>query len=281
MPRGLLRHGLLVGLAVGMIPICAASAQPIQTHLPFLQNESASYAGNEVAGGLREEKLPTPAIAIGIPTARGAEFGDLFGGVSYQHYLGSGLAQRDDGAAVTGLGLGDARKTVGVEVRYAVYDLVDDPFSEGSLSLKVHRHIYGGLSIAVGVEDMIQYGGWDSKSAYVVASQTLRFKGEMLDRELLTGASATVGVGDGRFNTMERLSNGTNGAGPFGGLSVQLVDRINVMGMWYGQDLSIGLSAVMPGPVSITITPAWVSVLGTHTFGDRVALSVGTSLRLP
>ena len=276
MACGPLRHGLLVGLVVGMAPICAASAQPIQTHLPFLQNESASYGGGEVAGGLGKERESSPAIAIGIPTARGAEFGDLFGGVSYQRYLGPNLAQRDDGAALAGLGLGDPRKTVGIEVRYAVYDLVDDPFSEGSLSLKAHRRIYSGLSIAAGVEDMVQYGGWDSKSAYVVVSQTLG-----LDREVVTGASATLGVGDGRFNTMERLSNGTNGAGLFGGLSVQLVDRINVMGMWYGQDLSVGLSAVVPGPVPITITPAWVSVLGTHTFGDRFALNVGTSLRLP
>ena len=103
----------------------------------------------------------------------------------------------------------------------------------------------------------------------------------LVSRRNFVGASATVGVGDGRFNTMDRLSNGTNGAGLFGGLSVQLVDRINVMGVWYGQDLSVGLSAVVPGPIPVTITPAWVSVLDKHVFGDRVALSVGTSLRLP
>lgn len=100
---------------------------------------------------------------------------------------------------------------------------MDDLFSEGSLSLKVHRHVYRGLSMAAGIEDLVQYGGWNSKSAYVVASQTLG-----LDGELLTGASATLGVGDGRFNTMERLSNGTNRADLFGGLSVRLVDRLNV-----------------------------------------------------
>jgi len=272
----LLERGLLVGMVVGMVPICAASAQPIQTRLPFLQNESAGYGAGEIAGGLGNERRSSPAIAIGIPTARGAEFGNLFGGVSYQRYLESNLSRRDDGAAVTGLGLGDARKTVGVEVRYAVYDLVDDPFSEGSLSLKAHRHVYRGLSIAAGIEDMVQYGGWDSRSAYVVASQTLRFRGEVV-----TGASATLGIGDGRFNTMKRLSNGTNGAGLFGGLSVQLANRMNVMATWYGQDLSLGLSAVVPGPIPITLTPAWVSVLGKHVLGDRLALSVGTSLRLP
>jgi hypothetical protein len=256
--------------------LCDASAQPIETHLPFLQNESAAYGGSEIAGGMRGDAGPSPAIAAGIPTAHGAEFGDLFGGVSYQHFLKPGLPQRNDGAAFLGLGVGDARNTVGLEVRYAVYDLVDDPFSEGSLSLKVHRHLYKGLSVAVGIEDMIQYGGWDSKSAYAVASQVVR-----IDGNFLTGASATVGVGDGRFNTMKRLSNGTNQASLFGALSIQLVDRVNVSGTWYGQDLNLGLSVVVPGPIPFTLSPTWVSVLGKHVFEDRFALSVGTSVPFP
>jgi hypothetical protein len=269
-----LRSGILAILVAGM-PLWDASAQPIETHLPFLQNESAAYAGSEVAGGMRGEGGPSPAIAAGIPTAHGAEFGDLFGGVSYQHFLTPGLSQRDDGAAFLGLGVGNARKTVGLEVRYAVYDLVEDPLSEGSLSLKIHRHVYKGLSVAAGIEDMIQYGGWDSKSAYVVASQVVR-----IDGEILTGASATIGVGDGRFNTMERLSNGTNQASLFGALSVQLAGRVNVSGTWYGQDLNLGISVALPRPLPITLTPVWVSVLGKHALGDRFALSVGTSLRL-
>jgi len=258
------------------MPLCRASAQPIETHLPFLQNESAAYAGSEIAGGMRRNTGPSPAIAAGIPTAHGAGFGDLFGGVSYQHYLKPGLSQRNDGAAFLGLGVGDAQNTVGLEVRYAVYDLVDDPLSEGSLSLKAHRHLYKGLSVAVGIEDMIQYGGWDSKSAYAVASQVVR-----IDDEILTGASATVGIGDGRFNTMKRLSNGTNQASLFGALSLQLVDRVNVSGTWYGQDLNLGLSIVVPGPIPFTLSPTWVSVLGKHVFGDRFALSVGTSVPFP
>jgi hypothetical protein len=272
---GLLRSGMLAVLVVG-VSLCSASAQPIKTHLPFLQNESAAYAGSEVAGGMRGDMGPSPAIAAGIPTAHGAEFGDLFGGVSYQHYLKPGLPQRNDGAAFFGLGVGDARNTVGLEVRYAVYDLVDDPLSEGSVSVKAHRHVYKGLSVAVGVEDLIQYGGWDSKSAYAVASQVVR-----IDGEILTSASATVGVGDGRFNTMKRLSNGTNKASLFGALSIQLVDRVNLSGTWYGQDLNLGLSVVVPGPIPFTLSPTWVSVLGKHVFEDRFALSVGTSVPFP
>ncbi|WP_263784480.1 hypothetical protein [Salinibacter grassmerensis] len=269
----LLRSGILAVLAVVGASLCSASAQPIETRLPFLQNESAGYAGSEIAGGMRRDEGPDPAITAGIPAAHGAEFGDLYGGVSYQHFLKPGLPQRDDGAAFLGFGVGEARQTVGLDVRYAVYDLVDDPLSEGSLSLKVHRHVYGGLSIAAGIEDVIQYGGWDSKSAYVVASQVLR-----LDNDILTEASATAGVGDGRFNTMKSLSNDTNQAALFGALSVQLADRVNVSGTWHGQDLNIGVSVVVPEPVPLTLSPTWVSVLGKHVFGDRFALSVGTSV---
>ena len=276
MIQTVLRCGALVVLVTGMMSLCGARAQPIETHLPFLQNESAAYAGSEVAGGLRGHEGPSPAITAGVPTAHGAEFGDLFGGVSYQHFLKPGLSQRNDGAAFFGLGVGSARKTVGIEVRYAVYDLVDDPLSEGSISLKAHRHLYKGLSVAVGIEDLIQYGGWDSKSAYAVASQVVQ-----IDGTILTGASATVGVGDGRFNTMQSLSNDTNQAGLFGGASVQFLDRVNVMGTWYGQDLNLGLSVVVPGPIPFTLSPTWVSVLNKHVFGDRFALSVGTSLQLP
>jgi hypothetical protein len=225
---------------------------------------------------MRGDTGPSPAIAAGIPTAHGAEFGDLFGGVSYQHFLKPGLPQRNDGAAFLGLGVGNAHKTVGLEVRYAIYALVGDPLSQGSLSLKVHRHVYKGLSVAAGIEDMIQYGSWDSKSAYAVASQVIR-----IDGEILTGASATVGVGDGRFNTMKRLSNGKNQASLFGAVSIQLVDRVNVSGTWYGQDLNLGLSVVVPGPIPLTLSPTWVSVLDKHVFGDRFALSVGTSVPFP
>jgi len=262
-------------LALGMLPY-GASAQSLQTHLPRSINESAGlgYAGGEIAGQGYGERGPAPALAVGTPTAYGAEFGDLFGGVAYQYYMGVGIPERNDGAAFLGIGLGDARKTVGIEITYAPYDLVEEPLSDGGVSLKVHRHLYKGLAIAVGMEDLIRYGTRLSRSAYVVASQTVR-----INRGFLTGASATVGVGDGRFNTMGRLSRGANEASLFGGLSLQLMDRMNVLGTWHGQDLNLGLSFVVPGPVPFTLTPTWINVLNKHVDGHRFALSMGTSYR--
>jgi len=92
--------------------------------------------------------------------------------------------------------------------------------------------------------------------------------------------SATLGVGDGRFNTMENLSSGTNAAGVFGGLSAQFADRVHVLGTWHGQDLNVGGSFVVPGPVPMTVTPVWVNVLDEHVDGHRFAISVGTSVQV-
>jgi hypothetical protein len=214
-------------------------------------------------------------MSVGIPTAYGAEFGDLFGGAGYQRYLGPSIPERNDGAVFVGLGLGNPRKTVGLEITHATYDLMGNPLQDGSLSIEVHRHLYRGLAVAVGVEDALRYGDWISKSAYAVASQTVQFGGDYV-----TGASATFGVGDGRFNSMDNLLREENEASLFGGGSVEVANRFNVIGSWYGQDLNLGLSFVVPGPVPVTVTPTWVSVLDNHTLGSRFAISVGTSYRL-
>lgn len=251
-----------------------AQAQPFQTELPYVFNEAAGtgYPGSEVAGGRGGGGEASPAIASAIPTAYGADFGDVFGGAAYQRYLDSAS---DDGAVFLGVGAGDARETVGIEVTHATYDLVGDPLSDGSLSFKLHRRLYKGLAIAVGVESAVKYGGdLAGTSAYAVASHTVQ-----IDGRLLTGASATVGIGDGRFNTMSNLAEGKNRAGWFGGMSLQWMDRASVLGTWYGQDLNLGLSVALPGPIPVTVTPVWVSVLDRQVFGDRFALSIGTSYR--
>lgn len=268
-----LRSGAVAVLVMGMVTY-GARAQLLQTQLPHLHNEAAGtgVAGGEIVGKVDGEAGPSPAIASAIPTAYGAEFGDLFWGVAYQRYLGPSIPERNDGAIFFGVGAGDARETVGIEITHATYNLVGQPLSDGSLSLKVHRRLYKGLAIAAGVENTVRYGDLAATSAYAVASQTVQ-----IDNELLTAASATVGVGDGRFNTMSNLSEGANQAGLFGGLSAQLMDRASVLGTWYGQDLNLGLSVVVPGPLPITLTPVWVSVLDRHVSGDRFALSIGTS----
>jgi len=108
---------------------------------------------------------------------------------------------------------------------------------------RVERHARRTSAPAV-AEDLIRYGDRISRSVYAVASQTV-----LIDSGVLTGASATIGIGDGRFNMMSRLS----------------------------RDVNLGLSLVVPGP--IPIPPTWVNVLNAYVDENRFALSVGTSYR--
>lgn len=273
----LLRGAALLVLCMGLAIHGEAGAQPFQTTLPHLFNEAAGTGspGSEIAGrAATGEEVPRPAIASAIPTAYGTDFGDVFSGVAYQRYLGPSIPERNDGAAFVGVGMGDAQNTVGLEISYANYALVEEPFSDGSLSLKLHRQLYKGLAVGVGIENAIAFGDWASQSAYVVASHTVP-----VDNRLLTGASATIGVGNGRFNTMARLSERTNKASLFGGLSAEIMDFANVFSTWHGQDLNLGLSFIVRSPIAVTVTPVWVNVLNKHVSGDRFALSVGTRYR--
>lgn len=272
--RNLLLHGALAAMLGTMLAVNhGAQAQPFQSNLPYLFNPEAGtgYPGSEIAPKAGNMKGGSaPAIASAIPTAYGADFGDVFSGVAYQRYLAPSIPEPDDGAVFLGVGVGNAQKTVGLEVTYAIYALVEEPFSDGSLSLKVHRQLYEGLAVAVGMESAVRYGEGVAQSAYAVASQTVR-----IDSGVFTGASATIGVGDGRFNTMSRLAEGSNKASLFGGISSEIKNRVSVFSTWHGQDLNLGASFVVPGPVPVTVTPVWVSVLNKHVSGDRVALSIG------
>lgn len=176
----LLQSALVAVLSMGLVPRGEACAQPLQSTLPRLFNEAAGtgYPGSEIAGtAVGGKEGPVPAITSAIPTAHGADFGDVFSGIAYQRYLGPSVAERNDGAAFLGVGVGNAQNTVGLEITYAIYDLVEDPFSDGSLSLKVHRQLYKGFAIATDMESAVRYGDWVAQSAYAAASQTVQING--------------------------------------------------------------------------------------------------------
>ena len=117
-----IRQAIVVAFILGM-GVGGVQAQLIQTSLPYPHNEAAGtgYAGSEVAGELLSQKRMSPAIAHAIPTAYGADFGDVFAGMGYQRYLGPRIPERNDGALFFGLGLGNARRLVGLEFRRVLF----------------------------------------------------------------------------------------------------------------------------------------------------------------
>jgi hypothetical protein len=210
--------------------------------------------------------------SIGTPTAFGAESGNIFFGGTYQER--ARFTDIDDGAAVVGFGLGDARRLVALETAVSIYDLEGDTFEDGGVSFKVHRLFPDDFAVAVGVENLIEWGNTDGgSSVYGVASKVFRLRRD--GSQPLSRITASVGVGGGRFRSEDNIEEGDEDPNVFGSVGVQVAEPITVIAEWTGQDLNLGASIVPIRGVPLVITPAAADVTGTAGDGTRFILGVG------
>jgi hypothetical protein len=210
--------------------------------------------------------------SIGTPTAFGAETGNIFLGGTYQER--ARFTGREDGAAVVGFGLGDARRLVALETAVSIYDLEGDTFEDGGVSFKVHHLFPDDFAVAVGVENLIEWGNTDGgSSVYGVASKVFRLRRD--GSQPLSRITASVGVGGGRFRSEDNIEEGDEDPNVFGSVGVQVAEPITVIAEWTGQDLNLGASIVPIRGVPLVITPAAADVTGTAGNGTRFILGVG------
>jgi len=263
----------------GAAPICA---QPWSTALPTPQggDYGNGAATSDVVGGVftvGARARATPAIAFGIPTGYGADWRDVFAAAGMQRGL---RYDRDftDGAVFGGAGLGNAQRNIGIEVTIAVIDLVGETLKDQTLSIKLHRRL-GAWSVAAGIENMFIMGATDGgRSAYGVLSGHLLPANR--SRTWFQQVTVTAGIGDGRFNAVDRVRRGVNGVGVFGSMSVQVVSVLSVLATWTGQDLNVGLSIAPLSGVPLVVTPVLLDVTGRAGEGARLAMSGGIGLTL-
>lgn len=273
-----------IGLAVLLLVPALAVAQLIPTKLPTPQGgdfgngaSTSSVAGGAFVDG--EEPQATPALAYGIPIGFGAARGHIFGAAGIQRGL-RGARDFVDGAVYSGQGFGDAHRYGAVEVTLASYSTMRNTFRNRSLSLKLHRRIGRAMGIAAGVENAFIAGRPDGgRSAFAVASYRLRVRSAGARPRSVTG---TVGIGDGRFNSVPRVQREANKASVFGSLSVRLARPLSVLATWNGQDLTTGVSVAFRAVAGlpVVVTPVVLDVTGHAGDKPRLALSVGTAVQL-
>jgi hypothetical protein len=272
----------LVALLVTLGAELTACAQPWSTELPTPQggDYGNGAAVSDVIGGVftgGDRAASIPAIAFGIPTGFGADWRDVFAAAGLQRGL---RYDRDftDGAVFGGVGLGDAQRNVGIELTLAVVDLVGETFKDHTIGVKMHRRLGAMWSVAAGIENLIVTGTTDGgTSAYGVVSGALPLDPS---RQWLQRMTLTAGVGDGRFNTEDRVRREENGAGVFGGVAVQVRAMLSMLATWTGQDLNIGLSIAPFDELPVVVTPVLLDVTGKAGDGVRFALSAGVGITL-
>lgn len=212
----------------------------------------------------------SPNITIITPSAYGKSWGSVSVGLGLQ--ARTRYTNRADGVLGIGFGLGDARRAVGLDVGVSITDL--DTFEDGTLSLKLHRLLPNDLSVAVGVQNAIDWGLNDSgRSFYGVV--TKRFSLRENVNQFFSEIYVSAGFGSGQFRSESEINQNINSVGVFGSFAVRAAEPVNAIAEWSGQDLTIGLSIIPFRNIPFVITPAVTDITGKAGDGSRFILGVG------
>src|SRR2546423_3687384 len=212
----------------------------------------------------------SPGSSSGTPTAYGAEWGDVFFGAGYQARTRRGT--HVDGDAYAGLGLGNSRDYIGIELAYTSFTTIRHGFfRESSFSFKVDRDLPWNFALAYGWEDAIHSSGTDGGSSqYGVLTSFIPTRRD--GSYFLSSITLSGGIGNGRFQTENAFNAGKNGVNGFGSIGVRVFRPISVIADWTGQDLMVGASIVPIPNFPLFITPAYADVTGTAGDGARFVI---------
>ncbi len=214
----------------------------------------------------------SPGTTMGSPSAFGARYGDVFAGAGYQ--ARTRYTNIRDGSVVVGVGLGNPIHKVGVEIALTSYSTVRSGLgSTGGVSFKVHRilpHLFG---VAVGVENVFDWGGTDGgRSVFAVGSKVIWLGNP--NRRLFNSLSLSAGLGNGRFLREADALAHAHLVNLFGSASLRLLGPVSAGADWTGQNLNVGLSAVPVKAVPIVFSIGYADIL-THYAGDGARLIMG------
>lgn len=221
-----------------------------------------------------------PGVTLASPAGLGADQGVAYVGAGYQER--ARYVNDDDGAVFGGIGLGDAREQVGVEVGVTSFSTVRSGlFERTGLSAQVHRFLDENTAIALGVENLVMINGDESdsgRSLYAVGTRIFPRSDD--PTEPFSLVVATLGIGDGRFRTEDAILDDRSTIGVFGALSVQVARPLAGIVEWTGQDLALGASIAPFADIPLVITPALLDVTGSAGDGARFAIALGVGRRL-
>jgi hypothetical protein len=215
----------------------------------------------------------SPALSIYIPVGYGLDGWSVWGSGGFQ------AGVREDTGSVggggIGVGLGDAKKAVGLELGYTFID--SDSFGEGGFSGKLHRRVGDSASIAFGWNGFANIGRNDFEhSIYGVATYIFRFA-PSLD-SAFSRLAVTVGAGNGQFRSNVDRDQFENGTNIFGNLAFRVIRPISLIAEWTGQDLALGLSIAPFKNFPFVITPAFRDVTGSG-YEPRFVIGAGVSFK--
>jgi hypothetical protein len=233
----------------------------------------------------------SPGFSISNPTGFGADNNLFFLGVSYQNR--TRFTQTSDAEAGFGVGLGDAVKSVGVELSYSINSFgSSQAFGSGAFNAKVHKRLSEDTSVAIGWNQFasVNFGtgrngnnipsDYPKNSYYASATKIFRTCEDI--NQPFCRVAVTAGVGSGVFlpfdTIRDAVANGRDATGlnVFGSVGVRIARPVSAVIEWTGQDLAAGLSIAPFENFPLVISPAVRDITGAGD-GARFILGAGVA----
>ena len=215
-----------------------------------------------------DTQYSSPSMSIYIPVGYGADNNTGFVAADYQERTRFGNSE--DGEMVFGVGLGDAKKAVGVVLSYtlaSVSNRYNSDFGIGGFNVKIHRQIKDDLAVAVGMNGFLNVGSYSStltndfeNSLYGVVTKVIRTRDDI--NKPFSRVAVTAGVGNGQFRTEDSINNNKDNFNVFGNVVARVHPRASLIAEWTGQDLAVGASIAPFKNIPLVITPAVRDITG-------------------
>uniref|UniRef100_UPI0037C098EF hypothetical protein n=1 Tax=Chamaesiphon sp. OTE_20_metabat_361 TaxID=2964689 RepID=UPI0037C098EF len=247
-------------------PANPSDSKDIQNQLDTIKNNQ-----NQQADANDYNPKSSPAFAIFNPVGFGADRNLVFFSVDYQSR--TRYTNTSDGAAGLGIGLGDARESVGVELSYSINSFGSSAaFGSGAFNAKVHKRIAEDTAVAIGWNQFakVQFGAgnnsnsvsdYPNNSYYAVATKILRTRDDINDP--FSRLALTAGVGSGVFLPFDEFGGlDRSGLNVFGSVGVRIARPVSAVVEWTGQDLAAGVSVAPFENFPLVITPSFRDIAG-------------------
>ncbi|MBD2357062.1 hypothetical protein H6G41_20945 [Tolypothrix sp. FACHB-123] len=245
--------------------------QPLQ--IEPISPEQKPFQPQRIPAAFRKKRASTvtsPGVSIQTPSAYGKSWGSASFGIGLQSR--TRFTDTADGVVGFGIGLGDAQKSVGLDVSLGIVDL--DNLQDASISFKLHRRLPEDFAVAFGVRNFVTFGDTDGgTSAYGVVTKMFRLQDS--DTKSFSRLYVSVGIGGGQFRSESDINNKVDSIGVFGSVALRVAQPVNAIAEWTGQDLTLGLSITPFKNTPLVISPAVTDITGSAGDGTRFILGVG------
>jgi hypothetical protein len=258
-------------------PVEPAAEEPAQTLPP--QDPQPQPAPEEHAESARQQ-APYSAPNLNptqIPSAFVAEWGDYFIASYVYGYEGGGSTSQltTDGGVSVGMGFGDARRLVAVEVDFNL-ESVANSNNGGSVDVRLGRELvrtpHFTLQLGAGWLGVASYGDWPQPggSPYGVVSAAWALRRD--DPQFRQVLQVNVGGGDGRFQRLDAVDLASGGV--IASVGVELAPNLGLSAGWAGRGVNASLSYVPLRGVPITLSLSGANITNVDDSGRAVALTV-------